>query len=154
LKGEFPMLNLLIESNSVMSNSAILLVRVAIGVCFVIHGLGKLGLVGTGNMKGFSSWLASLGVPFPEVQARVAMLSEIVGGLLMAVGLFTRVGLLLCFATMIVATTLGHRGAGYLITNTPPGCEYALNLAIICVGLFLLGPGAYSLDAVWFSAVQ
>jgi putative oxidoreductase len=63
-------------------------------------------------------------------------------------GLFTRVGLILCFFTMLVAASVGHKGGGYLITNNPPGNEYALNLAVICVVLFLLGPGIYSLDAI------
>ncbi len=126
---------------------AVLIARIFIGVCFIVHGLGKLGLVGTGNMAGFTGWLKSLGVPFPAAQARAAMASEILGGVLITLGLCTRVGYLLCFFVMLVAVVLGHRGAGYLITNNPPGNEYALNLAVICVVLFLLGPGAYSLDA-------
>ena len=63
---------------------ALLVCRLAIGICFVIHGLGKLGIVGTGNMQGFVAWLKELGVPMPAVQARMAMASEIVGGTLMA----------------------------------------------------------------------
>ena len=80
----------------------------------------------------------------------MAMLSEITGGSLLALGLFTRPAcLLLCF-TMLVAGRIGHRGAGYLITNEPPGAEYTLNLAVICVVFFLLGPGPLSLDALVF----
>ena len=122
----------------------------AIGVCFVIHGLGKLGLVGTGNMQGFVEFLKSLGVPMPEVQARLAMLSEITGGSLLALGLFTRPACLLLICTMIVAGRLGHKGAGYLITNNPPGAEYTINLAVICGVFFVLGPGGVSLDAMLF----
>ncbi len=86
----------------------------------------------------------------PELQARMAMSAEIAGGVFIAFGLLTRVGLVLCFVTMMVAAFLGHRGAGYLITNNPPGKEYALNLGILCIVLFLLGPGTYSLDAMLF----
>jgi len=130
---------------------ALLAGRVAIGVCFVIHGLGKLGLVGTGNMAGFVAWLKQLGVPHAEIQARMAMLSEIVGGSLLALGLFARPACLLLVVTMIVAGRIGHRGAGYLITNDPPGAEYTINLAVICACLALLGPGSLSLDAIFFS---
>ncbi|MES2963603.1 MAG: DoxX family protein, partial [Bdellovibrionota bacterium] len=124
--------------------------RVFIGVCFIVHALGKLGIVGPGNMAGFAGWLKSLGVPFPELQARMAMLAELGGGTMIALGLFTRVGCVLCFSTMLVAMTLGHKGGGYLITNNPPGAEYTINLAAICLVLFLLGPGAYSLDMLIF----
>jgi putative oxidoreductase len=133
-----------------MIDLAILMARIFIGACFMMHGLGKLGLVGPGNMAGFSAWLKSLGLPFPELQARLAMLIELVGGALIVLGLATRPSLALCFCTMLTAIRLGHRGAGYLITNDPPGWEYALNLAVVCVVLILLGPGAYSLDAALF----
>ena len=66
---------LLISTSDTLVNLALLVIRVFIGVCFVTHGLGKLGLVGTGNMEGFAAWLKELGVPMPGVQARVAMLS-------------------------------------------------------------------------------
>ena len=141
---------LLVSTSEMLVNLALLLVRVFIGVCFVIHGLGKLGLVGPGNMEGFTAWLEELGVPMAGVQARIAMLSEITGGTLLALGLFARPGCLLLIGTMIVAGRIGHRGAGYLITNDPPGAEYTINLAVLCVALFLTGPGAYSLDAILF----
>ena len=142
---------LLLASEPVMSDIALLIARIFIGGCFVVHGLGKLGLVGTGNMKGFTAWLSSMGLPFAHVQARLAMGAELFGGILIVLGLFTRLGLLGCFFAMVIAATLGHKKAGYLITNNPPGNEYALNLAVICVVMILLGPGAISLDAFLFS---
>jgi putative oxidoreductase len=140
----------LLGTNPFWISLAILLGRLAIGICFVIHGMGKLGLVGTGNMQGFVEWLESLGVPMAPVQARMAMLSEITGGTALALGFLMRPACLLLIVTMIIAGRLGHRGAGYLITNDPPGAEYTINLAVICGVFFLLGPGMYSLDAVLF----
>jgi putative oxidoreductase len=129
---------------------ALLIGRVAIGLCFMTHGLGKLGVVGTGNMQGFVDWLESLGVPMAPVQARMAMMSEIGGGSLLALGLLTRPACVLLVFTMIVAGRIGHKGAGYLITNSPPGAEYTINLAVICAVFFLLGPGLLSLDYLLF----
>ena len=141
---------LLVASSPALADLALLVGRVAIGVCFVVHGLGKLGLVGTGNMAGFVAWLRELGVPHAAVQARMAMLSEITGGSLLALGLFMRPACLLLVFTMIVAGRIGHRGAGYLITNNPPGAEYTINLAVVCACFGLAGPGAFSLDALLF----
>jgi len=142
--------SLLVFTSSGLMNLALLVGHVAIGVCFVVHGLGKLGLVGTGSMQGFAQFLESLGVPFAPLQARMAMISELVGGTLLALGLFTRPASLLLVFTMLVAGRLGHRGAGYLITNDPPGAEYTINLAVICAVFALLGPGAWSLDHLFF----
>ncbi|MDQ6622184.1 MAG: DoxX family protein [Verrucomicrobiota bacterium] len=133
-------------------DAALLILRVTFGVCFIVHGMGKLGLVGPGNMSGFTGWLKSLGMPAPALQARVAMLSELLGGALIASGLCTRIAALFCLIAMAVAASIGHKGGGYLITNNPPGNEYALNLALLMLVLILLGPGHYSLDALLFAA--
>ena len=142
-----------LESNEAAHNFALLMIRVFIGICFVIHALGKLGVVGPGNMKGFQSWLESMNIPYAGLQARMAMASEMLGGVLLTFGLFTRVGAILCISVMIVAAIIGHRGGGYLITNNPPGNEYTINLAAICALIFLLGPGRYSIDFLMFSAL-
>ena len=141
---------LLLGRTDGMLDLALFIGRVAIGVCFVVHGLGKLGLVGSGTMAGFAAWLEDLGVPMPQVQARMAMLSEIGGGALLAAGLFTRPAAVVLIFTMAVAGLMGHKGAGYLITNDPPGAEYTINLAVICFMFVLLGPGSISLDAALF----
>lgn len=138
--------SLLVDTNGFFSSLALLVGRAAIGVCFVVHGLGKLGLVGTGNMQGFVEFLESVGMPMAPIQARLAMLSEIGGGTLLALGLFTRPACVLLVFTMVVAGRFGHKGAGYLITNDPPGAEYTINLAVICFVFLLLGPGWASLD--------
>jgi putative oxidoreductase len=126
----------------------LLILRVAIGLCFVVHALGKLGIVGPGNMDGFAAWLKDLGVPFAAMQARVAMSSELIGGACLALGFATRPAAFMLLGTMVVAMAIGHKGGGYLITNDPPGAEYTINLAAIMVFFLLVGPGVYSLDVM------
>lgn len=142
--------SILTQTSPGVTDLALLIARVFIGVCFVVHGLGKLGVVGTGTMEGFVEWLESMNIPMAAVQARMAMLSEIIGGTAIALGLLTRPACALLIVTMIIATRLGHKGAGYLITNDPPGAEYTINLAAICLVIALLGPGMYSIDALIF----
>lgn len=144
---------LFLQTEPALVDLAILLIRLLIGICFVVHGLGKLGLVGVGSMKGFEGWLTSLGLPFPALQARAAMTMELFGGLLIASGFLMRIGCGMCLVTMVVATLIGHKGGGYLITNSPPGNEYTINLAGICLALLLLGPGSISVDAFLFKSL-
>src|SRR5262245_26033038 len=59
---------LLVATTPGLVDLALFAGRIAIGVCFVIHGLGKLGLVGTGSMQGFVAWLRELGVPHAAIQ--------------------------------------------------------------------------------------
>ena len=141
---------LLTGTNPIFTDVALLVGRVAIGVCFMFHAFGKLGWIGDGNLDGFGAWLADLGVPMPQLQARMAMLSELVGGAALALGLVTRPACVVLIGTMLVAGIVGHRGAGYMITNDPPGAEYTINLAVVCGMFLLLGPGQISLDAVLF----
>lgn len=138
------------ETSPALFDSALLMIRLFIGGCFIVHGLGKLGLVGSGSMAGFEGWLKSLNIPFAAVQARLAMALEIGGGVLLCLGFATRLGAFMCFAVMLVAGVIGHKGGGYLITNNPPGNEYTINLAAICLLIVLTGPGHYSLDSLLF----
>lgn len=145
------MFDFLTGTNSYFFDLALLVGRLFIGLCFVIHALGKVGVVGPGNMNMFVGWLQSMNIPKPQLQARLAMLTELVCGTLLAGGLFSRSACILLMIVMITACLIGHKGGGYLITNNPPGLEYALNLAVILFVFLLLGPGAYSLDALIFT---
>lgn len=144
------MSQLLLHTSFELLNVALLIGRLFIGVCFVVHGLGKLGYVGPGNMKGFTEWLRALGVPQPELQAKMAMMSELVGGTCLALGFLSRPACIVLLFTMLIAAAIGHKGGGYLITNNPQGNEYTINLAAINFMFLLTGPGIYSLDAIVF----
>lgn len=131
---------------------ALLIVRVALGVCIIVHGLGKLGFLKSNpaGVKGFAGWLESMGLPYPRLNAWAATLTEFLGGILFTVGLGTRFVALALTINMFVATVKGHKGGGYLIINNPPGAEYAINLTILFGMFVLVGPGAFSLDCMFF----
>ena len=127
---------------------ALFAVRVALGPCIIVHGLGKLGFLKSNpaGVKGFVGWLTSMGMPYPRLNAWAATLTEFLGGILFTLGFGTRFVALALTINMIVATTKGHKGGGYLIINNPPGAEYAINLAVLFGVFVLLGPGSVSLD--------
>ncbi len=121
-------------------NLGLLIIRLAIGVVGIYHGGQKLfGLFGGDGLKAFASWLESMNVPFPTVSAALAGSAEFFGGILIALGLFTRFSAFAFAFTMAVAvhSTFNKGLEKY---------EYALFLGVICVALFFTGPGSMSLQ--------
>src|SRR3954452_892823 len=66
--------------------------RIVVGIVFLVHGGQKLFLMGFG---GVASFLGSLGVPAPGVFAVIVTLAELLGGLALILGLFTRIAAVL-----------------------------------------------------------
>ena len=122
----------------------LLLIRLALGIVFTLHGWMKLTVFGVAGTAGF---LAQLGVPFPSVNAVVLIAVELVCGLLLALGAGTRlIGALLAFS-MFVATVAAHGANGFFL---PSGYEFTLTLTLVTLAIVLTGAGRYSLDARLF----
>lgn len=126
------------------------IVRLALGIPMVISGAGKVFGVGPKPMglSGFAGFLTSLSVPFPSVAAWSVGLVELVGGLLLLVGLAVRVTGALIAIDMLVATVLYHLPNGYPVTSG--GIELTLTLALIALALVVSGPGALSIERALF----
>lgn len=131
-------------SQSVSSPSVdrgLLLVRFALGLVFVMHGWQKLAVFGVAGTAGF---MASLGLPFPTLNAVAIIAVELIGGLLLVAGAGTRiVGALLSFS-MLVAVVAAHGAGGFFL---PTGYEFALTMALVSLAVVLTGAGRYSVDA-------
>ena len=139
------------------SDLALFALRLAgFGLIFA-HGIGKLtGLLGGSDR--FVQGVAKLGFPAPLGFAWAAALVETLGGLLIVLGLATRVAALLGAVVMAVAAFLRHQAVGQLAVHaglaaTPPAVveswgspEKALIYLLVFVALALLGPGRWSLD--------
>jgi putative oxidoreductase len=114
------------------------LVRVVFGLTLALgHGAGK---VFGGKMDRFAQGVAELGFPAPHFFGWCAALAEFAGGLLVAVGLFTRPAAALAGFTMLVAL-YRHRA-------DPFGrMELALLYLTVLLAVVLVGSGPWSLDA-------
>ncbi|MCE9667955.1 DoxX family protein [Myxococcus stipitatus] len=113
------------------------LVRVVFGLTLGLgHGWSKV----TGDMSGFARGVAELGFPFPLFFAWCASLAEFLGGLLVAVGLFTRPAAAFAGFTMLVAL-FRHRADSF------GRMELALLYLSVMAAVMLVGAGPYSLDA-------
>ncbi|MBI2526450.1 MAG: DoxX family protein [Candidatus Rokubacteria bacterium] len=115
--------------------------RLVVGLVFLVHGAQKLFQFGLGGTAGF---LGSLGVPAPTLAAVVVIAVELLGGLALISGAFTRVVALVLAVHMLVAIVLVHLTAGFFL---PKGYEFALTLLGANLTLFLTGAGAASVDA-------
>jgi len=118
-------------------------VRIALGIIFIAHGAQKvLGLWGG---KGFSAFIAG-DPPFAFMRPSwlwlaAAALSEFVGGILVLVGLLTRLGALSIAIVMIVAIFGVHWGAFF-----GRGIEYPFALLAMTIALVIAGGGQASID--------
>ena len=115
----------------------ITLLRVLVGITFLLHGLPKIG-----NLAGFGGFLGSLGVPLPGVMAVVVMLVEVVGGLALIVGLGTRIAAILLAIDMLVATVLFKLPQIGFIAPQGQGTGAELDLLLLVSCLVILGFGA------------
>ena len=121
-----------------------LVVRVIVGVIMAAHGLQKLQ-AGPANFG--QGALANLGVPLPVFMAYVVTLSELIGGILLIIGLLSRLVALVLTIDLVAAILLVKINVG-LIAPQGSGTGAELDLALIAGFLvtLLAGPGKLSLD--------
>jgi putative oxidoreductase len=127
--------------------TGLLLARLIFGVLMVAHGGQKLfGWLGGYGLAGTAGFFEQLGFRPGRVFVITASLSEVVSGILIALGLFGPVGPALLLPVMIVAAVSVHWKGGLFATTN--GIEVPLLYATGAVALALTGPGLFSLDAV------
>lgn len=126
---------------------ALLLVRL-IGIGFAAHGTQKLfGWFGGHGLAGTGAFFEQIGFRPGRAFAAAAGFSELVGGLLLALGLLGPVGPMLMIAVMTTAALSVHAPNGFFGQNN--GYELPLAYSAIAFVLAFTGFGAFSLDAVF-----
>jgi putative oxidoreductase len=124
----------------------LLVVRVVVGLIMAAHGASKLlGWFGGYGLRGTGEFFVQLGFQPGRAFAAAASLSEIISGLLVALGFLGPIGPALMVSVMIVATLTVHLGQGLF---APKGIEVPLLYAAAAFGLALTGFGEYSVDAL------
>jgi len=120
----------------------ITVLRVVVGMVFLVHGGQKLFVFGFGGVAAF---LGQVGIPAPGLAAVILTAVESLGGLALLLGLFTRWAAIPLAIVMLVAILTVHLKAGFFLPN---GYEFALTLLGANVALALLGSGEASVDRV------
>jgi putative oxidoreductase len=122
-------------------NSALLLLHVFLGTAIVAHSMQKLLVF---RVTGTAAYLTSFGFRAPRLMALAVIGTELLGGLMLALGLLIPVGAALVASTMLVAARTDHRGKGWYITGS--GAELVATNAVLALALAGTGGGRYSLD--------
>jgi putative oxidoreductase len=119
------------------SQLGLLVLRVSAGLMMATHGYAKIF---GGRREGFTQGVADMGFPAPAFFAWAAALSELVGGVTLALGLGTRVSAFLIYMTMLVAAFVRH--------GDDPFAKKELALLYLAVMFFFLlyGGGKWAIE--------
>ncbi|MFJ6795277.1 DoxX family protein [Streptomyces sp. NPDC091268] len=124
-------------------DAGLLLLRLVLGLTMAAHGAQKLfGWFGGGGISGTGQFFTASGYPAGDTMAVVAGLTEVLGGLGLAVGLLTPLAGAAVVGTMVNAIAVHGTGAFF----APKGIEYELLLTAGAAALALTGPGRYAAD--------
>ncbi|WP_116112067.1 DoxX family protein [Austwickia chelonae] len=119
----------------------LLIARVLLGVIMIAHGWQKLVTNGLGpTTAGFTK----LGVPLPAVSAAITGGVELIGGILLVLGLLTTLAGGSIALILAGAFWFAHRGT--TIFAQQGGWELVAALGLAALVIAAVGPGRYSLD--------
>ena len=118
--------------------------RLALGIAFIGHGAQKV--LGSFNGPGWAKF-TSFPAPFPFMRPAglwmgAAAVSELIGGILVLLGLFTRAGAFLIVCVMLVAIF----GVLWPVFFAPTGMELAVAFLGMALALLITGGGQASVD--------
>lgn len=122
-------------SSNTKHDIALLLLRIGVGVIFIVAGWGKI----TG-IEGVQGFFGNLGIPLAGLMAWVVAIVELVGGIMVLLGAYIRIPALLLAIVMIVALFTTKLGGEF------SAARLDLMLLLTSLALFFLGSGSYSVD--------
>ncbi|MEQ1690821.1 MAG: DoxX family protein [Gemmatimonas sp.] len=129
-------------NSAVPADLGLVLLRATTGLIAAAHGAQKLFVYG---VEGVSGAFAQMGIPMPGIAGPATGLVELVGGVALMLGLFTRFAGSALAMTMLGAIGFVHLAGGFFAPN---GIEFPLALLGATSALAVAGAGRYSLDAL------
>lgn len=115
--------------------------RVSLGVMYIAHSLVLKYFVFT--LPGTAQFFASLGLP--PVLAYVVFWSELIGGVMLVLGVWPRL-VALALVPVLIGALWTHAGNGWVFSAANGGWEYPLFLIVASFVQALIGDGAYALQ--------
>ncbi len=114
----------------------VLLLRVAVGAVFIMHGGRTIFVM---SIPWFAGILEGVGVPFPLYSAALVSIVEFAGGIALAAGFYPRAAALFLAVDMVTAFFLIHMKKGFFVADG--GYEFVMILFAACL-VFVIGPPA------------
>jgi putative oxidoreductase len=118
------------------------LLRILVGIFMIYHGIE---IFDAAKIKEYASWEPTKSLPAPLFLSYLGKFCEFLGGILLLLGLFTRVGTLFIILPMIfVAFFIGHAKIWY-------EDQYPFLFILLGLVFFFTGPGAWSIDKLRYN---
>jgi len=135
----------LITIGNALRSPLLLIIRLYWGWEFFLTGKGKLT-----DLSKPAQYFESLGVPLPHFSALFAGCTEIIGGLLLLVGLASRLISIPLMILLVTAYFTADSDAVRAIFSDPDkflsAAEFQFLFAVVII--FVFGPGRFSIDAL------
>lgn len=123
-------------------NGGLLLVRITLGFFMAFHGWEVFEKA---KMDEYAGWDTFKNSPSPVFMVYLGKIAELVGGILLMLGLLTRIGAILIILTMAYIALLVGNGKVWYEDQHP------FMFVLLALVFFFTGPGRYSLDAALVS---
>ena len=134
-------MNKLFSSSPILQKEALALFRIIIGVFLIYHGREIFNEV---RIEEYSAWNGIKELPYPLFMAYLGKGMEFVTGILIAIGLFTRIASL-CIGIVMVFIVFGI-GTGKFYEQD----QHPFLFALIGILFFFIGPVKWSIDQKLF----
>lgn len=128
---------------------AALALRVSLGILFLAHAGLKIFVF---TPAGTAQLFASLGLP--GFLAYVIMAAEIVGGLALILGIYSRIVAIALTPILLGAIVAVHGPAGFFFTDPKGGWEFPALWIVGLIAIALLGDGACALHRTHITTQQ
>ena len=138
--------------NDIIWDASLLLIRIWLGRTMILGGQSVLRFFSSQELRDFfENWFGNeMGFPAPLVMAFLAKGTEFVGGILLCLGLFSRVSAAFVGFVMLVATfaaNLNFSGTGEILL---PDGRVTISSFLFALIVLQQGAGRFSLDALVF----
>jgi putative oxidoreductase len=134
------MKSFLFTTSPARTAAGLLMLRLATGVVFLMHGYQKLFVMGFAGVQGA---FVGMGAPSPGFSGPLFGVCETLFGILMILGFLSRVSAAWFILDMLGAIAIVHIKNGW---SGPGGMEFPVLLLAASIALFFAGPGALAAD--------